>query len=199
MLWCFLCLWICPQFVHIFNPICTHASVPVCFAAFLLSSGMCLQSPVVCIWNERCAQVVFTKRRPHKVVQQYLHSCFLHQQTFKGNQHVFYGTFFSEPRGKRVLSNKRGKTLAKAVTFWLLKPARRSSTQFYPFEILYFPRHQWNQGAGGCQEMFRTSRKVPHLKNLHIPSRVFRSWRLLGVFLGWSPWECLDAYGARDY
>lgn len=96
---------------------------------------------------------------------------------------VFYETSFKNPRGKTGKSSH---------VLTLLKPARGSSTQFYPFEILRFPLHQWNQGADGCQEMFHTSRKVPHLKNLHIPSRVVISWRLLGVFLGWSPRECLE-------
>lgn len=66
MLWRSSGLWICPQFVHIFNCICTHASVFMCFAAFLLSSGACLQNWVVCIWSERCPRVVFTKSLPHR-------------------------------------------------------------------------------------------------------------------------------------
>lgn len=158
MLWCFLGLWICPQFVHIFNPVCTHACVPVCFAAFLLSSGMCLQSPVVCIWTERCAQVVFTKRLPHKVTQQ-KHTCipglFINKHLREISM-FFMGLFFQNPGANEFSRTNGGKTLAKAVTFWLLPEVRlRSSTLF---EMLHVPQHQWNQGFHGWPP-----RNVPHL------------------------------------
>lgn len=114
--WCSSGLWICPQFVHtFFNSICTHASVLMCFAALLLSSGICLQSWVVCVWNEHCTQVVFTKSLLQKRMRQ-KHPCI---PVFFINKHLreiavfLWGFFFfgENQRGKRVPSKKQGEKL----------------------------------------------------------------------------------------
>lgn len=123
MHWRSSALRICPQLVHIFNSICTHASVFLCFAAFLLSSGECLQSWLVWLWTERIYQKPFLIGGRMNRDGTCLPVFFINKHLREVSTSLWDICLNSEGEEEEsVLSNiQREEKLAKVIPFWLQK------------------------------------------------------------------------------
>lgn len=125
------------EFVHslcTFLTPCVHMRLCACVLLLSSSAQECVYTSELSAFGMSVAPCSIYQKLSSNEVKAYLHSCFLRQQTLKGNQRFFfYKTILRTKEGNESSLTNRGKNNH---VLTLLKPARGSSTQFHPFEIL---------------------------------------------------------------